>query len=108
MRGAPTARLRRLDVPGGGDRGRALVALGPDVRADAVTAIRTLVTGGVRVPLVPVVAPPPPKPRWTRSPWLWAAVGAAATALVVLPFAIAGGGGEDNLDLVPGGALPPR
>jgi hypothetical protein len=72
--------------------------VGADGRADAPTAV-TLDADGAAVDAAidaalgppPVTVPPPAKTRWWKSPWLWAAGGAAITAAVLIPFAVSGG-----------------
>jgi hypothetical protein len=59
---------------------------------EAPAALRSLIAGVVRprrlplVPTVPAAAPRPPP--WYASPWLWAGVGAALTAAVLLPLTL--------------------
>lgn len=106
--GPPTARLTLIAVPTGTPRRQSLVAAGPRAAVDATAAVRALIGEIVR-PTSPIVTTTPPRPeprRWTRSPWLWAAVGAAAATLIVLPIALTQGGESDNLDLHLGGSLP--
>ena len=106
--GPPTARLTLIAVPTGTRRGQALVAAGPRAAVDATAAVRALIGDVVR-PFTPTTAATGTRPesrRWTRSPWLWAAVGAAAAAIVILPIALTQGGESDNLDLYLGGSVP--
>lgn len=82
----PVLELSLLDAGSARPRGTALVVLDGARAADEVAAaVRRLVRGATR-PEAPPPTPPPPPPRWFERPWFWGAVGAAAAAIVLLPF----------------------
>jgi hypothetical protein len=85
---AITATLRVVDARGRGRLASTLALDGDAVALDAAIDDALVIDA-------PVVAPPPRRARWWRSPWLWAAVGAVATAAVVLPLTLGDDGSGD-------------
>jgi hypothetical protein len=93
---AVTAALRVVDAGGATDRRASVRIEGSDLAPLDAALDRAFAVE------LPAVVVRPEKKRWYRSPWLWAAVGAAATAAIVLPLTVGGDDG-DSATLRPSG-----
>jgi hypothetical protein len=98
--GPATLSLSRLEAATGRVEARQVIPLD-----DAEGGLRRFLDrSSVPVEALPRPAPPRAPTRWYRSPWFWGAVGVVATALVLTPFLLDGGG--DGVDVRPAGDVP--
>ncbi len=102
--GAPTLTTRLLEVATGKERTRTVVAATSGGGRRIQSAVERMIDDVVspRLPLVDSGGSAPAR-AWYESPWLWGAVGAAATAAILLPFVLSSDGDGGGFDVVPEG-----